>query len=97
MGGTARHRSGIYKTKDGEWQNVSSNANDSTLTEREATNVTSKIADFMLANPTYSTDDLSDKDSDLYKALTDQNIISGDIAKDLSESKSFISSMTNHV
>ena len=97
MGGTARHRSGIYKTKDGEWQNVSSNANDSTLTEREATSVTSKIADFMLANPTYSTDDLSDKDSDLYKALTDQNIISGDIAKDLSESKSFISSMTNHV
>ena len=97
MGGTARHRSGIYKTKDGEWQNVSSNANDSTLTEREATNVTSKIADFMLANPTYSTDDLSDKDSDLYKALSDQNIISEDIAKDLSESKSFISSMTNHV
>ena len=97
MGGTARHRSGIYKTKDGEWQNVSSNANDSTLTEREATSVTSKIADFMLANPTYSTDDLSDKDSDLYKALIDQGIISEGIAKDLSESKSFISSMTNHV
>ena len=97
MGGTARHRSGIYKTKDGEWQNVSSNANDSTLTEREATNITSKIADFMLANPTYSTDDLSDKDSDLYKALIDQGIISEGIAKDLSESKSFISSMTNHV
>ena len=67
---------------------------------REAKKITptmEKALHFMLANPTYSTDDLSDKDSDLYKALTDQNIISGDIAKDLSESKSFISSMTNHV
>lgn len=95
MGGRERHEKGIYKTQNGEWQGNRKNEN--VLTEREATNVTSKIADFMLANPTYSTDDLSDKDSDLYKALSDQNIISGDIAKDLSESKSFISLMTNHV
>ena len=95
MGGRERHEKGIYKTQDGEWQGNRTNKN--VLTEAEATNITSKIADFMLANPTYSTDDLSDKDSDLYKALSDQNIISGDIAKDLSESKSFISSMTNHV
>lgn len=95
MGGRERHEKGIYKTQDGEWQGNRTNKN--VLTEREATNVTGKIADFMLANPTYSTDDLSDKDSDLYKALIDQGIISEGIAKDLSESKGFISSMTNHV
>lgn len=95
MGGRERHEKGIYKTQDGEWQGNRTNKN--VLTEAEATNITSKIADFMLANPTYSTDDLSDKNSDLYKALIDQGIISEGIAKDLSESKSFISSMTNHV
>lgn len=96
MGGRERHEKGIYKTQNGEWQG-NSRKNENALTEEEATNITSKIADFMLANPTYSTDDLSNKNSDLYNALIDQGIISKGIAKDLSESKSFISSMTNHV